>query len=256
MILLNSAYEFRKKCLDSYEYIKNLKNKKTNENILTTTATTAMSDSNLTNDNDNINNDIDLLFNDIMEIVDKQQLQLDNDNSNSNIATNKKYVAESNCKEKYSMKDILQKKVLSTNEKLEIYKCDVCDRHCRSNQGLSQHLKMHEKSLKTISFLCGICDEPFTNINSLKIHKIDAHPTNEDNDSCNNNLILQCYKCLKTFPDTEAFTFHMTRIHKKIDLESKFSCHLCKSKFTHQKLLNNHLQFKHDNESKFYCIYS
>jgi len=89
------------------------------------------------------------------------------------------------------------------NSDLEDHYCHLCDKVCKGQKGLSQHIgKSH--SFQKRSWICKICGKGFKHNHALKFHNRQVHE---------GSTRVRCHLCGKILYNKYALPQHLQRVH-------------------------------------------
>lgn len=151
------------------------------------------------------------------------------------------------------------------------FSCEACNKHFKNPFQLSLH-NYNCHSTDGI-YRCVMCDYTTCDMQDLKRHLNDAHPTKHQFkcDVCNRGFTseipceehknfhagampFQCEICLKSFPYTRFLIAHKKASHPEAQLKitATHECHICKKRFAHKKSLVLHVR-AHSGENSVLC---
>ncbi|CAL8149224.1 unnamed protein product [Orchesella dallaii] len=117
------------------------------------------------------------------------------------------------------------------------YECKVCHEMFRSRTSLSSHrLKRHV--VKSVLCPHSHCASRFVNEDTLRMHLVKMHPTNEPDIISGH----ECSTCHKRFLTLEKLKYHLSNNH----VEKPQECQVCHKKFKTRRLLRRHATQIHD----------
>lgn len=135
------------------------------------------------------------------------------------------------------------------------YMCDTCGFSFTQRGLLLRHKELHNKPKKKKiprivnkqhgNVKCELCDSVFSNIVNMKSHLTKKHK-HVGSTIWEMKLNTTCMKCHKTFTDVEEL-----QAHKKTHLE--FVCHICKSRYSNERSLEQHIAKHADKDRPFKC---
>lgn len=133
--------------------------------------------------------------------------------------------------------------------------CDTCGFSFTQRGLLLRHKELHNKPKKKKvpriinkqhgNVKCELCDSVFSNIVNMKSHLTKKHK-HVGSTIWEMKLNTTCMKCHKTFTDVEEL-----QAHKKTHLE--FVCHICKSRYSNERSLEQHIAKHADKDRPFKC---
>ena len=135
-----------------------------------------------------------------------------------------------------SGRDVHLKHTVSTQvADKKFYKCQLCDRNCRTSSALLCHKRVHtgEKTYK-----CKVCEQSFTQSSNLTCYML-RHTGEKP---------YKCKVCEKHFPKSYNLTRHMLR-HTG---EKPYKCKVCEKSFTNSYNLTRHM-LRHTGEKPYKC---
>lgn len=115
---------------------------------------------------------------------------------------------------------------MSHHRKHFVVECRACKRTYKSIQSLRYHLRQHFEHHQ-----CDTCGQVFEHKKLLLGHVAARH---------NQDLMLQCRFCTRSFSRSDVRDIHERDIHKNGDVLSHFSCNICNSSFDFRSDLMKH----------------
>lgn len=260
--LLNSAYSFKTKIIESEIVLRNYLSQKTkdvvetNENIGSTESEERMEDDCISEDQletveigtnevicETSNEDVSLQILEEHKLDNEEMKEtkfyMDNRNDSSIkkcTYCNRMFVCEAMLKRhiaaRHSEKKKVNRAIIIKENKKEKYYCEVCKTFLNSLDNYNKHLKKH----KTLT--CHICNRVCISNSRLELH-LRMHSDERP---------FQCQICEKTFHSNSNLKVHLN-IHFN---DKKYKCPICDKRFITLSTLNTHLKI-HPLDSEIPC---
>ena len=128
-----------------------------------------------------------------------------------------------------------------TDEKNEVFKCQICPKSFSNKYSLQKHAKVHEDSQR---YVCSQCNKSFHKHHFLKSHIALEHQKE------GNNGKVTCPKCDKTFEYESQMKRHFSRHHANL---KTYECSICNQVFDKWTDLRAHKSLKHPKPGKNSC---
>jgi len=119
-------------------------------------------------------------------------------------------------------------KLLKKHSCISKRQCHICQHIFSDSTRLKYHMKTHTGSAKL--YECENCSKTFTELRSLKEHKVIHDPSQR----------FICQYCQKSFAQRNHLRYHLASKHGVCDGETSHDCNVCKKKFAFSFQLKKH----------------
>lgn len=127
------------------------------------------------------------------------------------------------------------------------FKCDICNRQCRTFDLLNQHKRLTHICRDIYNeYACQICGEVVETLTSLKCHEKHLHSNNMTRNITNNN---KCKTCGQKFSSNNASEHRCESFSKIHEAKKRFNCLYCNFKFSSVENIQEHIVKVHFNLS-------
>jgi hypothetical protein len=145
------------------------------------------------------------------------------------------------CTKTFDLRRSIHAHLNSVHKQERRYQCDSCDYAAKSLFLLKRHKRIVHEKIKP--HVCDTCGKGFHDIYFMRKHQkchLKGHMKNDDNEES----MLKCELCDRTFDNFKALNTHKTRLHEAQNID-RSGCEICGMTFTTLHYLKQHIEKEH-----------